>query len=151
MSSRRFRNMLIGLCFIILMVGFIAGYFTTAAILGRNSPRIQLAENTSYENENYNVPIQEQGVINNIEETEKLTSEIEASPLPSKKSQKYLVKNHMGNLAVYKISENNEVSLSYVLEFSLELLPQVDREKLNKGIQVNSEEELLELIEDFIS
>lgn len=67
-------------------------------------------------------------------------------------SNHYIVSEFEGNIAVYKIDEMGEKVLYKKFEdYPLSLLKEIDQEKLKKGIIVDSEEELSDVLENFIS
>lgn len=64
----------------------------------------------------------------------------------------YIISEFEGNIAVYKIDQMGEKVLYKKLEdYPLSLLKEIDQEKLKKGIIVDSEEELSDVLENFIS
>ena len=64
----------------------------------------------------------------------------------------YIIGEQNGYIAIFNIDENGE-SILYksFTDYPLSLLPDMDQEKLKEGIVVNSEEELSEILENFIS
>ncbi|HEY8363420.1 MAG TPA: BofC C-terminal domain-containing protein [Tissierellaceae bacterium] len=73
-------------------------------------------------------------------------------------TKKHLCENHFiigekdGKIAIYKIDENGEKVVDTVFEdYPISLLMDVDQDKLREGIRVDSEEELSEILENFIS
>lgn len=74
-----------------------------------------------------------------------------------------VVKNHLcekhfiigekdGKVAIFKIGENGERIVEKVfLDYPISLLMEIDQEKIINGITVDSEEELSEILENFIS
>lgn len=64
----------------------------------------------------------------------------------------YIIGESDGKIAVYRISEDGDKILYKILEdYSLTLLKEIDQEKLKKGIVVDTEEELSDVLESFIS
>ena len=64
----------------------------------------------------------------------------------------YIVGEFNGNIAIYGIDENGEKILDKVFkDYPISLLKEVDQERLIKGIVVDSEEELSDVLENFIS
>ncbi|MFY9613388.1 MAG: BofC C-terminal domain-containing protein [Tissierellaceae bacterium] len=64
----------------------------------------------------------------------------------------YIVGEHNGYVAIYKIDEKGErVLFKSFTDYPISLLIELDQEKLREGIIVNSEEELSDILEDFIS
>lgn len=64
----------------------------------------------------------------------------------------YIISEENGFIAVFRIGENGERLLQSVFsDYPISLLMEIDQEKIIKGIQVDSEEELMEILENFIS
>lgn len=64
----------------------------------------------------------------------------------------YIIGEEKGKIAIYKIGENGERILDKVFnDYPLSLLIKVDQDKIREGIVVDSEEELSEILENFIS
>lgn len=63
----------------------------------------------------------------------------------------YVLKEKDGRIAVYKINEQGEMDLKEIISHPVSLLREVDQEKLRKGIIVDSQEELINTLENFIS
>lgn len=64
----------------------------------------------------------------------------------------YIIGESDGKIAVYRISDVGEKILYKILEdYPLTLLKEIDQEKLKKGIVVDTEEELSDVLESFIS
>lgn len=75
-----------------------------------------------------------------------------------REERNHLCKNHYiigeseGNIAIYAIDENGKRVLEKVFDgYSISLLKEVDQQKLKDGIIVDSEEELSNVLENFIS
>ena len=67
-------------------------------------------------------------------------------------SNHYIIGESDGKIAIYSINENGEKILSKIFsDYSISLLKAIDQEKLKKGIIVDSEEELSDVLENFIS
>lgn len=74
-----------------------------------------------------------------------------------------VVKNHLcenhfiigekdGNITIFKIGENGERIVEKIFpDYPISLLMEIDQEKIINGIQVDNEEELSEMLENFIS
>ncbi|MTI66053.1 MAG: hypothetical protein FH753_05560 [Firmicutes bacterium] len=56
-----------------------------------------------------------------------------------------------GKIAVYGIDDNGEEKILKIIDQPIELLKKIDQEKLNRGIRVDSEEELNSILQDFTS
>jgi hypothetical protein len=64
----------------------------------------------------------------------------------------YIIGESNGKIAIYGIDENGDKFLDKVFSnYPISLLKEVDQEKLIKGILVDSEEELSDVLENFIS
>lgn len=64
----------------------------------------------------------------------------------------YIVGEENGLIAVFKVGENGERILENVFtDYPISLLMEIDQEKIMEGIVVNSQEELSEILENFIS
>ncbi|MCF6462753.1 BofC C-terminal domain-containing protein [Clostridium sp. Cult1] len=64
----------------------------------------------------------------------------------------YIIGESEGKIAIYRIDENGDRVLDRVFnDYSISLLKQIDQEKLKQGIRVDSEEELSNVLENFIS
>lgn len=73
-------------------------------------------------------------------------------------TKNHLCENHFiigekdGKVAIFKIGENGEKVVDTIFEdYPISLLMEIDQEKLTEGIRVDSEEELSEILENFIS
>ncbi|CCQ94018.1 exported hypothetical protein [[Clostridium] ultunense Esp] len=64
----------------------------------------------------------------------------------------YIIGQSEGKIAIYRIDENGDEILDRVFkDYPISLLKQIDQDKLIKGIRVDSEEELSDVLENFIS
>ncbi|MDR7856439.1 BofC C-terminal domain-containing protein [Tissierella sp.] len=64
----------------------------------------------------------------------------------------YIVGEYNGIIAIFSINENGERVLDKVFEdYPISLLMEIDQQKIKEGIVVDSEEELSEILENFIS
>ncbi|MCK9267456.1 MAG: BofC C-terminal domain-containing protein [Alkaliphilus sp.] len=63
----------------------------------------------------------------------------------------YLVSVNKGCIAIYKYYENGEKKLIRQTDIPINILPIIDQEKLQKGILVNTEKEVNQLLEDYSS
>ena len=64
----------------------------------------------------------------------------------------YIIGEKNGNIAIFKIGENGEKILDKIfMDYPISLLMEIDQEKIMEGIRVDSEEELSEVLENFIS
>lgn len=67
---------------------------------------------------------------------------------PQAKKPRYLLGQHEGRLAVFIIGKKEP---ELIFDRYLHYLPDIDREKLEKGIEVAEYSELMRLIEDYTS
>lgn len=64
----------------------------------------------------------------------------------------FIIGETNGKIAIYKINEKGEKILDKILEnSSIKMLKDIDQQKLKNGIRVDSEEELTDVLENFIS
>ncbi|NLY46484.1 MAG: hypothetical protein GX053_10955 [Tissierella sp.] len=64
----------------------------------------------------------------------------------------FIIGEHNGYIAIFNIDENGgRVLYKSFTDYPISLLIDIDQEKLKEGIVVNSEEELSEILENFIS
>ncbi len=64
----------------------------------------------------------------------------------------YIIGEHEGKVAVFKIDDKGQKYLDRVfVDYPITLLKKIDQEKLKKGIVVDTEEELSDVLENFIS
>lgn len=64
----------------------------------------------------------------------------------------YIIGEHNGYIAIFNIDENGErVLYKSFTDYPISVLIDLDQDKLKEGIRVDSEEELSEILENFIS
>ncbi len=64
----------------------------------------------------------------------------------------YIIGEHNGIIAIFSIDENGDRVLDKLFEeYPISLLMEIDQQKIKEGILVDSEEELSEILENFIS
>ncbi|HHV46038.1 MAG TPA: hypothetical protein GXX53_03905 [Tissierellia bacterium] len=64
----------------------------------------------------------------------------------------YIIGEHEGKIAIFKIDENGERVLDRIfVDYPITLLKEIDQEKLKEGIIINTEDELTDVLENFIS
>ena len=86
---------------------------------------------------------------NDFVETENVSSDInEKKSQADRRINTYIVRAYNNNLAVF---EEGEVEPYRIYDTDIRILPESDREKLEKGIKVESETDLRRLIEDYTS
>lgn len=72
-----------------------------------------------------------------------------ASPTPTIKS--YIVKEYAGKVAVYKMTSDGQTTLSSLIDIDTASLPGSDQKKLKEGIVLTRQEDMLQLLEDYMS
>ena len=79
--------------------------------------------------------------------------DVEVSPTPGlgEENVYYMLKEYFGKIAIYKVYPSGESSLMSIVDIDINALPEKDKEHLGKGIGVTTEEEMLQLIEDYMS
>ena len=83
--------------------------------------------------------------------SEQLLSAEETSLSANASLKSFLIKHQNNKLTLYKISENDSLSVIEEYDIDISLLPEEDRYSLSEGITVDSFEEALALLEDFSS
>jgi len=64
----------------------------------------------------------------------------------------YIVGEENGKIAIFSIGDNGERILDKVfVEYPVNILIDIDQERIKKGIVVNSEDELSNILQDYIS
>ena len=64
----------------------------------------------------------------------------------------YIIGEHNGNIAIFNIDSDGEKLLfKSFTDYPISILIDIDQDKLREGIRVDSEEELSEILENFIS
>ena len=64
----------------------------------------------------------------------------------------YIIGEENGKIAIFKVGEAGEKILDKVfVEYPIQILREVDQERLKEGIVVDSEDELSDILEDYIS
>lgn len=63
----------------------------------------------------------------------------------------YLLREYEGNIGVYRIYDGGNKMLVDIVDVGVEFLPESDKEMLKMGINVETKEEMLQLIEDYTS
>ena len=125
---------IIMLCAAIIFLGFGSGYFTGELI---NSKK-----NESKTQDNQDARLQ---IYRPQPTTEQLPSQT-----PDTHTNYYILKNENDILSLYQVIGEEKILIKE-LSINSQFLPQEDREKLKKGITLNSLEDGFSLIEDFTS
>lgn len=68
-----------------------------------------------------------------------------------KARQYYVLKEYNGRIAVYKSYASGQKTLMNIIDTDTNALPENDRKLLQKGIEVATEEDMLQLLEDYTS
>lgn len=76
---------------------------------------------------------------------------VSPTPQPGEENVYYMLKEYFGKIAIYKVYPSGESTLMSIVDIDINVLPEKDREQLQKGIGVTTEEEMLQLIEDYMS
>ncbi len=63
----------------------------------------------------------------------------------------YVLKTYVDALAVYRVYPDGTRAIVKLLQVHIPALPPYDRDKLNAGIVLHTEEELIKILEDFSS
>lgn len=64
----------------------------------------------------------------------------------------FIISEEDGKIAVFKIDDNGEKVIHKIfVDYPVELLMELDRDEIKRGIRVDSEEELSDVLENFIS
>ena len=84
------------------------------------------------------------------------TSQEEPLPIPELPddkgfTQKYVLREYNGNIALFTCYSNGEEALHDVYDVSVSLLPESDRKLLKEGIECDSLSNALQLAEDYSS
>lgn len=155
-SKRGFPFGIVFLCIIALGLGFLSGYAgslifhnTQVASEPASTPEPILSQATLEP-----VPTPQPTLIPTPEELPaNAGAEVTDPPEPAKTPRLagYLIQEYTGKIAVYRVMDDGESELSSLLDVDVESLPKADRENLKKGIGVGSEEEMLQLLEDYMS
>jgi|GEM_PF-2748186 len=64
---------------------------------------------------------------------------------------KYIIREYSDQIAVYEVDENGDSMITNLLGVDVSTLPEHDIESLKEGIVVYTEEEMLQLLEDYMS
>lgn len=155
-----------------LAIGFGAGYYTKTVAYGRNEMQNQaqggsLVSEPTPGTEATSTP---QSVDRTPSPTPSMTptatpsaspqgteanapGDVLMSPTPQmgKENVYYMLKDYFGKIAIYKVYPSGESTLMSIVDIDINSLPEKDREHLQKGIGVTTEEEMLQLIEDYMS
>ena len=118
--------------------------FASCALLGIGSIVIQKFDNPKKPN---NEIISSQNISEQIkpaQATESAKNEVKPQP----KKSGYKIQEYNGNIAVF---ENGQDKPFRKTEIAVKNLPEVDRNELKNGIEVETNEELQTLLEDYLS
>lgn len=149
-----------------LAVGFGAGYFTRAVAYSRENMQNNIQSKTHNSEQELPDAAQAESSVQKPlpspsvppvdleKETEASAPgdvEIEASPTPDAEDMYYMVKEYFDKIAIYKVYSSGENTLISIVDIDIGTLPEKDRELLIKGIGVKTEEEMLQMLEDYMS
>lgn len=140
---------------IVLVVGIAIGYFGSSLVGGmqQGDELESLSAQTTPDTEQTPAPTP------TLPEESPLSvnapAEVEQTPTPTpeppKEQTAFLVTDYVGKIAVYRKFVDGETALTSILDVDVTSLPVVDQEKLREGIEVKTEEEMLQLLEDYMS
>ena len=155
-SKRGFPFGIVLLCIIALGLGFLSGYagslmFRNTQVASEPAPTPQpLHPETTPQAAPTQVPALEPSPGELPANAGAEVTEAPASTAPAKLVG-YLIREYTGKIAVYRVMDDGESELSSLLDVEVGTLPKADQEKLKEGIGVKSEEEMLQLLEDYMS
>lgn len=72
-----------------------------------------------------------------------------AEIIPKDNDNAYLIKSYDGLIGVYKIENENELFLEYVINSPVQNLRPDDQARLDEGIPASTRVEMIKLVEDF--
>lgn len=143
---------------IVLTIGFGAGYYAKTVSHSKAEEQYKISESTEKPSSS---PIPSPTV--SPAAMEELPAEAEANAPgeayitqsegdgTSGQNQYYMLKEYQGKIAIYKVYQTGQTTLMSIIDVGVESLPESDRKSLGVGIGVTSEEEMLQLIEDYTS
>jgi len=143
-----------------MSAGMIAGYIGSTFVDRTNSAMPQQSEkNNLFVKRVFDTFTLE---LKTAADTKKQTSDYPVSvtletPIESEKSpkagtvEKYVIREYSEQIAVYEFDVNGDSTITNLLGVDISTLPDHDRESLKEGIVVYSEEEMLQLLEDYMS
>lgn len=154
-----------------LAIGFGAGYYTKTAVYGRNNMQDQAQGGSLISSP---TPAASTSTPQSVSQTPSPTpsatpsatpsssplgteanapGDVDVSPAPGTDGEDvyYMLKEYFGKIAIYKVYPSGESSLMSIVDIDINALPEKDKEHLGKGIGVTTEEEMLQLIEDYMS
>lgn len=82
-------------------------------------------------------------------DTEDAPADTEKEPLSG--GGYYVVKSYSGKLAVYRVYEDGTRTIASIVDMDVSTLPAQDVKSLKTGIVLDSEEDLIRLLEDYMS
>ncbi len=156
--KRNFNMSVVLICVIALGLGFLSGYLSSFLLLHSRMAHIpqptpvpanqaQVMVDDAAANMPTSAPIQPEQPVN---ADAQVTQEPEQND-NAQKAEKYTVREYMGKIAVYKTVKNGETTLASLTDVDVSSLPDSDRQKLKQGITVSSEEDMLQILEDYLS
>lgn len=82
--------------------------------------------------------------------TQAVNEEKQANVVDNGANMKYMVKEYYGNIGVYIFAEDEYVLIS-IKDFDVSKLPEADILALRDGIFLESQEDMLQILEDYTS
>ena len=140
---------------IVLAIGFGVGYYTSDVAQSVKAPKQAKIENI--DNKQTPKPTNSPTPTATLPPDRHASAPGEAYIEPEnnetivKGKQQYMLKEYIGRIAVYKVYASGETTLMSIIDSATDALPESDRKLLQKGIVVNTQEEMLQLIEDYTS
>ena len=139
--------------FLVIALGFGAGYYTSRLVEG-NEAKVQTKNiNTKAEATPLPKPTPTKTPAPPQEDKE-ASAPGEAyfmNESDKEGKQYYMLKEYIGRIAVYKVYQTGEMTLMSIIDAATDALPESDKKLLQQGISVATEEEMLQLIEDYTS
>lgn len=143
---------------IVLAVGFGAGYYSARTFEGNAAVKSETkAEEIKGESSTAALPSTSPSAAEGGDEGTKVNAAGEVYDTPPDENgdnagkQYYMLKEYQGKIAIYKVYASGQTTLMSIVDVGVESLPESDRKSLRRGIGAASEEEMLQLIEDYTS
>ena len=143
-----------------MSLGIISGYIGSAMLEGQNSAVDKQIDNNNLTAESIvNMLILDAQaattqILQSREYPVSVTLEV---PIDAEKVskpttiEKYVIREYSDQIAVYEIDINGDSTITNLLGVDISTLPEHDKEILKEGIVVYSEEEMLQILEDYMS
>ena len=161
-EKRKFNMSFLFICIIVLGTGFLCGYVSSLFVLNHHiAAQPPPADSSAIQmNQEDKPPILPSPTSNQpfiVDQPTSTTADPAHTPTPTQNSsgqastiKKYIIKTYQGKIGVYQITATGETSLASLLDVDVSNLPQNDQKRLSEGIEVSSDMELLQLLEDYM-